>query len=270
MPVPARAAHFAGGRGSYEQASELLRQAVNRLRLEGGGGYRGYRRGMYLRFFVFSQGSWFDVPSDLDWRELSLALYGDITGPDAPALSAVNPFLIPNEPEFLEVADIPSGALRQVELTALEARLIGVERRLQEVAATISGQESRKKHQEDEPRAKKETPNRERSEKHDVKSAVVGLETIASAVQSYPIVNTLTWQSIAADYPGVELFAIDADARSFEISKEGSFDGRANILISAPRKLRSGRSSSWSITIPARVYGHLSPNGDIKISKFQI
>jgi pyruvate/2-oxoglutarate dehydrogenase complex dihydrolipoamide acyltransferase (E2) component len=69
------------------------------------------------------------------------------------------------------------------------------------------------------------------------------LNPIASAVTSFDVAGTPIWADISERYPGAKMFAIDTDARTFEISDGDRFDGRADILISVPHILRSGRST---------------------------
>ena len=107
-------------------------------------------------------------------------------------------------------------------------------------------------------------------EDSDVDIPVVNMNSIAAAVQSFGIVASETWNSIRSEYPGVELFAIDADPRSFDVNEQGRFEGRADILVSVPRTLRSGRKSSISLTIAAKVFGQLSPQGEIEVSEFRL
>ena len=102
-----------------------------------------------------------------------------------------------------------------------------------------------------------------------MKPAVVDSSSIAAAVQSHPIEKTSSWGSITKMYPDVKLFAIDADPRSFDVKETGSFDGRADILVSVPKKTRSGRKESLSLSIPARVFGQLSPEGRIRVHDFK-
>lgn len=103
-----------------------------------------------------------------------------------------------------------------------------------------------------------------------MKTPLVNSSAIASAVQSCEITNTRMWEAVSEKYPGVELFGIDADPRSFEVTGDGLFDGRSNILISVPKKTRSGRKTNFSLTIAARVFGELSPDGNIMVSEFKV
>jgi hypothetical protein len=48
---------------------------------------------------------------------------------------------------------------------------------------------------------------------------VVDPRSITASVRSYPITRTSAWATLSKKYPGVELFAIDADPRSFDVTK---------------------------------------------------
>jgi hypothetical protein len=163
--------------------------------------------------------------------------------------------------EFLSLVAWRKGVASELE--TLEKRLTELERRTalpkreikedQERKSGVQGQGADSNDAEDPP----------------MKTAVVDSSSIAEAVRSHPIAKTSSWESISKTYPGVELFAIDSDPRSFDVSEEGVFDGRADILVSVPKKTRTGQNAILSLTIPARVFGKLSPEGNIFVSDFK-
>jgi hypothetical protein len=99
---------------------------------------------------------------------------------------------------------------------------------------------------------------------------IVDLGSIALVVQKFPLAETPAWVALQKEYPAAMIFAIDPHPRSFEVKENGVFDGRASVLLSIPRMLRSGRASQDSITLPARVSGLLSPAGGIEVTEFRI
>ena len=103
-----------------------------------------------------------------------------------------------------------------------------------------------------------------------VRPALVNVASIASKVNACTTDTLPVWKEISRQFPGASLFAIDADPRSFEVLEKGHFDGRANVLISVPGQLRSGRNAERSFKIPTVVRGELSPTGEISISDISL
>jgi len=161
-----------------------------------------------------------------------------------------------------------------VELSSLDRRLSDIELSIgklkDDVNTLFSNKPDAKGEKAEQEEGRGKVADTDIGEIPEMKAAVVDSSSIASAVQSYAIAKSPVWRGISDKYPGVALFAIDADPRSFQVSAEGAFDGRASILVAVPRKLRSGRESKLSLTIPARVFGKLSPTGDIEVSGFKI
>jgi hypothetical protein len=104
------------------------------------------------------------------------------------------------------------------------------------------------------------------SEAHPMKTPIVDSSSIAKAVREYRLPNTEWWKLISKLHPDAELFAIDADPRTFDVDEQGRFGGRADILVSIPKTTRSGEKGTESLTIPARVFGKLSPDGHVSVS----
>jgi hypothetical protein len=256
---------------------EALAAMTSAVRLRATMERRGHARFLgnapLVGMFVFTQGRWSDLTSAFERAyvqgELTNRGYFDMyTGSEARAFTGASILELLEGPTGSILADYPV----KPELLAIEARLSAIEERVERLASGPVSFESRR------PAPKGEDESRERSAKDDpesgeilnVKPAVVDVTFIASAVQSFGITHTSAWKIIADQNPGAQFFAIDADPRSFQVSEKGAFDGRANVLLSVPRKLRSGRETTFSITIPTRVFGKLSPDGEIEVSEFKI
>jgi hypothetical protein len=221
-----------------------------------------------FRCFVFIHGRWFDSAFDIPIPERYQA-----TGvPILPAFPVNQPLSMAMR-GFLSVWGSDKDEPEKSELGTYETRLSFVEERLEQVAARLDelphnysnptgGQTEEARGQGNDEPELMETPG--------VRAQIVKLESIASAVQSFAVKETAAWRLISEQYPGASLFAINADPRSFEVTEKGAFDGHASILVSVPRKLRSGRQSSLSLKINTRVFGQLSPKGDINISEFKL
>jgi hypothetical protein len=157
------------------------------------------------------------------------------------------------------------------ELETVEKRLTRLERNVAALSEqrTVLKKGEIEKERQGKGTVKEQSANPDGVEDPPVKTAVVDSSSIAAAVRSHQIAKTSSWESISKTYPGVELFAIDADPRSFDVNEAGAFDGRADILVSVPKKTRTGQKTSLSLTIPVRVFGKLSPEGRILISDFK-
>jgi hypothetical protein len=161
-------------------------------------------------------------------------------------------------------------AVRFIEQQGTE--LESLQRRLESLEQKLVEHQSAPVKRKDEEKGKGSSKEQSSNDGEDspMETAVVNSNSIALAVQSYEIQKTPAWESVSITYPGVKLFAIDADPRTFQVSEDGIFDGKANILVSIPKKTRTGRETNFSLTIATRVFGELSPDGHIKVSEFKL
>ncbi len=220
--------------------------------------------------FVFTHGRWSDLATTFGHSYQEELLGWSERDPFYP-VTPVNTFLGTPLAQLIEVAEasLPPQLVGGAELFALGARLANVEKQVEQLASTVAGTK------EQPVSANKETSKRGgaepgHAEKLEVKPAVVDTNAIASCVRSFAVAKSPTWNVLSKHHPGVKLFAIDADPRSFQVSEKGEFDGRANLLVSVPRTLRSGRTGTHSLTIPTRVFGKLSPAGEIEVAEFKL
>jgi hypothetical protein len=229
-----------------------------------------------FRIFILTHGRWRDLPSLLSRNELAhYWSFGDDELELGVSSDFLNPSLRMGMSNLLEAAagGLPLQVLTGQEPFVIETCLSEVEKKLELVASALNGLLIERPDSGD---AKIEEGSREgnadaqRAEAPKVKAPVVNSSWIASAVQTHKITDTSAWKSISQQFPGVNLFAVDADPRSFEVSEEGYFEGSANVLVSVPSKARSGRTTNLSLTIPTRVFGNLSPQGQITVSEFKL
>jgi hypothetical protein len=264
--------------GVLTDVSETFAALTSAVRLRATSELRGYEPGLgntpFVGIFVFLHGQWSDLPSafaqayvqgELTNREYIDYLFAD---PQARvAIGTVRPQLVEDPQGNIS----PEYAIHR-ELAAILARLSAIEERIERRGIDPVGVEGQKRAAKEEQargeRTREDDP--ENGERLNVKPPVVDATLIASEVQSFGITETSAWKDISKLYPGASLFAIDADPRSFQVSGKGAFDGRANVLLTVPTKLRSGRASTYSIAIQSRVYGRLSPTGKIQVSEFKI
>jgi hypothetical protein len=221
--------------------------------------------------FVFAHGRWSDFATTLEQSHIQEELFGwSGDTPFFPVRSG-KAFLRAPLAQLTEVADVvmTPKLVGGAELFAVGARLAHLEKKVEQLTSAMAGAKSQQPGT-DEEGSRREGSNPRHAEKSEVKPAVVDTSVIASCVQSFAVTKSPIWDLISKQYPSVSLFAIDADPRTFQVSEKGKFDGRANLLVSMPRTLRSGRVSTYSMTIPARVFGKLSPAGEIEVSEFKI
>jgi hypothetical protein len=80
------------------------------------------------------------------------------------------------------------------------------------------------------------------------------LNRIAEAVVNYPVESGAQWIALCNNLPGVSYFATDVDPRSFEKNGvDGTWLGRAELLLKAPAELRPGQGAEVSFTLPVKV-----------------
>ena len=81
------------------------------------------------------------------------------------------------------------------------------------------------------------------------------LDEIVNAVAGYRVESSEQWRALSRNMPGVSYFATDLDPRSFEKDEtEGTWLGRAELLLKAPAALRPGQAlQEVSFTLPVRV-----------------
>jgi hypothetical protein len=256
---------------SVDEMTLKVVQAYLRCFQVGVQGYQEYGQ-LLLGYIEHHPARWLGIPSPMDITEKAFQWYQITTS----NMLAFNPSLVRYKVEQYRIPQLMSTAPlhADTELSAFDQRLSHVEDRVKYVTSFVHDLRHARLNlqaenvQQDNGRDGDDDPAV--CESVAMKSAITNLNLIASAVQSCRIGETVAWKRISEKYPGAELFAIDADSRSFEISESGAFDGRADILISVPRTLRSGRPSSISLTIAARVVGQLSMAGEIEISDFHI
>lgn len=225
----------------------------------------------FFGFFVFAHGRWSDLATTFERAYVQEGTFAWRESDSFFPVTSVKTSLRTSLAQFSDIADttITPQLAAGAELFTLGARLSQVEKQVEQLASAVAGAKGQHFG------ASKEGSRRVgadpgHAEKPEVKPAVVDTNVIASCVQSFALAKSSTWNLISKQHPGASLFAIDADPRSFQVSEKGEFDGRANLLVSVPRTLRSGRASTHSITIPTRVFGKLSPAGDIEVSDFKI
>lgn len=97
----------------------------------------------------------------------------------------------------------------------------------------------------------------------------VTAKRIAEAVEAFPVVDSEQWRALTESMPGVSYFAIDLDPRSFEKDEgQGSFIGRAELLLKAPSELRPGQARhEVSFTLPVRVILY-EDGGELAVTAF--
>lgn len=78
---------------------------------------------------------------------------------------------------------------------------------------------------------------------------------IVQATRAYEVEGSPQWIALSHKIPGVSFFATDLDPRTFEYDRgNGSWIGRADLLLKAPTELRPGREKQQvSFTLPVRV-----------------
>lgn len=224
-----------------------------------------------LRFFVFAQGRWINF-----WDEVGRALLRSFEERQELFLeSYIRDFLDPIRQQLAGMTDLERkiAVPLERELFEVKGRLSELERRIQKASAHAEGNPKRAAWHSDyrsQAADVREDVGADKKEASDVRSAVVNAGSIASSVRAFPVTSNDSWKLLAERYPGLSLYAIDADPRTFEVSEEGVFDGRASVLVLVPNRLPSGESVQVSATIPARVVGQLSPDGGIRISEFRL
>jgi hypothetical protein len=95
------------------------------------------------------------------------------------------------------------------------------------------------------------------------------LDRIIETVIGYRVAGSEQWLALSRDMPGVAYFATDLDPRSFEkVTTQGSWLGRAELLLKAPAELRPGQAlQEVSFTMPVRVL--LSERGgELSVEEF--
>jgi len=92
-------------------------------------------------------------------------------------------------------------------------------------------------------------------------------ERIAAAVTDYAVTEDPYWPEVTARWPRVSYFATDLDPRSFERKPDGTWDGRAELLLTAPGELRPGQEEQISFTLPVDVE-LFEQNGSFSIKTF--
>ncbi len=76
---------------------------------------------------------------------------------------------------------------------------------------------------------------------------------IVNAVMEYSVEADPGWPFVIAIWPSVSYFATDLDPRSFERSAEGTWTGRAELLLTARGEVRPGQPGEISFTLPVHV-----------------
>ncbi len=95
------------------------------------------------------------------------------------------------------------------------------------------------------------------------------LDQIVDTVTGYRVESGEQWLALTNTIPGVTYFTTDIDPRSFEKDEgQGSWLGRAELLLKAPAQLRPGQAmQEVSFTLPVKVL--LSEqDGELSIAEF--
>lgn len=91
---------------------------------------------------------------------------------------------------------------------------------------------------------------------------------IAETLGSLDLSTLPVWTTLEKRISGVEFVAMEVDGSTFDVM-DGSFQGRAHVLLNAPYKARSGADLKSSLVVPADIQGSIV-GGDIEVTNVSL